>query len=403
VTPAPAGILVAAGASRRMGHDKLWIDLFGRPVWRWSLDLLLAEPSIGPIVVAVPEGAVERFAGALPPDAGDRCRLTVGGATRAESVLAALDALAAAGCPPGTPVLIHDAARPAAGGALVRRLLDVAAEAAAAVPGLAVRDSLKEVVETDAGPRAGGPVDRDRLIATQTPQLGRLGQLQSALRDALAGGDAPTDDAGVLAAAGVDVRVVAGDPENIKLTDPADLPVVAALLGRRAAPLSPPAAPSGARTGIGFDAHRLEPGRPLRLGGVAFPDAERGLAGHSDGDVALHAVIDALLGAAGAGDVGRLFPAEPAWRDADSARLLQLAVERVAGLGWRPSSLDLVIVAASPPVAPRAAEMAARIGALVAIDASSVSVKGTTSDSLGFAGSEGIAAYAAAVVVPAGE
>jgi 2-C-methyl-D-erythritol 2,4-cyclodiphosphate synthase len=150
---------------------------------------------------------------------------------------------------------------------------------------------------------------------------------------------------------------------------------------------------------VGFDAHRLEPGRTLHLGGLAFPDEPRGLVGHSDGDAALHAVIDALLGAAGLGDIGTLFPPDdPAWDGANSGELLERAIRKVAEAGWAPISIDLAIAAAHPLIAPRRGELASRVGALAGLVPEAVTVRGTTSDGLGFAGSEGIAAWAVAVV-----
>ena len=163
-----------------------------------------------------------------------------------------------------------------------------------------------------------------------------------------------------------------------------------------------PGPASGARWGIGFDAHRLVDGRPMRLAGVAFPDEPRGPEGHSDGDAALHALIDALLGAAALGDVGTLFPSDDAtWEGADSADLLARAVERLRAAGWRPATADLVIVVARPSIADRRDEIVARVAELLGVKPDAVSVKGTTSDGLGFAGSEGVAAWAMASVEPA--
>jgi 2-C-methyl-D-erythritol 2,4-cyclodiphosphate synthase len=159
-----------------------------------------------------------------------------------------------------------------------------------------------------------------------------------------------------------------------------------------------PAAISTVRAGVGVDAHRLEAGRPLRLAGLAFPDEPRGLVGHSDGDAALHAVIDALLGGAGLGDVGTLFPADDASREADSGELLRLAVEQVRAAGWEPRSVDFAIGADRPSISPRRDEMAARVAGLIGIPAGDVSVRGTTTDGLGFPGHEGIAAWAVALV-----
>jgi 2-C-methyl-D-erythritol 4-phosphate cytidylyltransferase/2-C-methyl-D-erythritol 2,4-cyclodiphosphate synthase len=231
-------------------------------------------------------------------------------------------------------------------------------------------------------------------VAVQTPQLGRLGDLRSALMR----GDF-TDEGSALAVAGVEVRIVPGEPANRKLTEPADLDVLRATLRDRAAPVQ--ATSTGLRAGIGFDAHRLAEGVPLRLGGVAWPDEPRGLAGHSDGDAALHAIVDALLGAAGLGDIGALFPPDERWSGADSGDLLRLAVERLSSAGWRPAQVDLVIVAASPAIAPRRDEIAATIAGLLGVDVAAVGVKGTTSDGLGLPGGEGIAAYAVASIEPA--
>lgn len=389
-----------------MGRDKLWIDVYGRPVWRWSLDTLLTAPELAAVAVVVPAGSRERFGEYLPQTdsaAGPRLLLADGGASRADSVAAGLEMLRDAGLGDDTLVLVHDAARPAAGPDLVRRVVEAATAPGAAhagvVPAVPVRDSLRRVMSEEGESVVVETVDRSALVATQTPQLTPLGMLREALLAAAALGMEVTDEAAALAAARHPVRVVSGDPENHKLTDLADEQLVRAVLRGRVAPLAGPVSPPrDGGVGIGFDAHRLVSGRPLRLGGLAFPDEPRGLEGHSDGDVALHAIIDALLGAGGAGDIGELFPAEERWRGADSTEMLRTAVGRVRDSGWEPASVDLVIVAARPAVAPRRAEMAAQIADALGVDASCVSVRGTTSDGLGFTGSEGIAAHAAAVV-----
>jgi 2-C-methyl-D-erythritol 4-phosphate cytidylyltransferase / 2-C-methyl-D-erythritol 2,4-cyclodiphosphate synthase len=391
-----AAVLVAAGRSRRIGTDKLWIDLWGRPVWRWSLDDLLSLAAVDRVAVVVPADAVARFASHLPPTDRDRCTLVAGGDERVDSVLAGLAALAGAGLSDETPVLVHDAARPVAGPELIERVVAAAGAAGGVVPVLPVVDTLLRV-EADA---AGESVNRREMVAAQTPQLGRLGDL----RAALGGRGTFTDEASALLAAGIAVRTVAGDPANRKLTEPADeAPLRAALRERALAGLGGPIEPPrGGRVGIGFDAHRLEAGRALRLGGVDFPDEPRGLAGHSDGDAALHALADAVLSAAGVGDLGTLFPSGDArWRGADSAELLQRSLEHVTAAGWRVSSADLVVVARRPTISPRREEMRRRIAALLGIDQQRVGVKGTTSDGLGFAGEEGIAAYAVAALEPA--
>jgi len=395
--PAVGAILVAAGVGRRMGGDKLWIELWGRPVWRWSLDALLAVPDMARVIVVVPRDAVDRFTAALPAAAMDRCVVVPGGDERADSALAGIAALTAAGLPEDAAVLIHDAARPAATSELMGRVLAAVTPTEGAIPAIELHDSLKRV---DASGRVVAVVEREGLVAAQTPQAATLVVLRAALEEAQAWSRKATDEAGALAAGGVVVHVVAGDPGNRKLTEPGDDLLLRGALGSAAQPLVAPPLGAGQRAGIGFDAHRFAGDRPLRLGGLDFP-AEAGLAGHSDGDAALHAVIDALLGAGGAGDVGMLFPSDDAqWSGADSRDLLRGAVATLAAAGWRPHSVDLTIVASHPAIAPRREEMAAAIAAACGLDAGVVSVKGTTSDGLGFAGAEGIAAYAVAVIGP---
>ena len=386
-------ILVAAGRSSRMGSDKLWADLWGRPTWRWSLDTLLSVDGLERVAIAVPADAVERFTDALPRDAG-RCLVVPGGDVRADSVIAGVWALTGAGHDDDTLVLVHDAARPALRAELVETIVAAAAGTdAAVIPVVPVVDSLKRV----RGERVVGPVEREEVAAAQTPQAARLGALRAAIEEAHAWGRPITDDAGALAAAGVPVHVVPGDPENRKLTDPGDLVAMRALLAARSTLVAPIDPGAGSRSGIGFDAHRLVEGRPMRLGGVEFPDESRGPEGHSDGDAVLHALIDALLGASQLGDIGVLFPSgADAWAGADSAELLARAVGRMRDAGWRPVSADVAIAVARPAIAPRRAEIEARIAGLLGVDPSAVSIKGTTSDGLGFAGDEGLAAWAVA-------
>ena len=268
----------------------------------------------------------------------------------------------------------------------------------AVVPVVPVVDSLKRVRND----RVVAPVEREEVAAAQTPQAARLGALRAAIEEAHAWGRPITDDVGALAAAGVPVLVIPGDPENRKLTEPSDLVTIRALLaGRASAGIGGAGTdlPAGTRVGIGFDAHRLVQGRTMRLAGLTFPDEPRGPEGHSDGDAALHALIDALLGAAALGDVGSLFPSgQAAWDGADSADLLRRAVSRLADAGWQPASVDLSIAIDRPAVAPRREEIAQRLGELLGVDVGSVSVKGTTSDGLGFTAGDGVAAWAVAAI-----
>ncbi len=389
-----AAILVAAGRSTRMGSDKLWEDLWGRPAWRWSLDVLLTDADLASVAIAVPAEAVDRFTEGLPPGEG-RCLVVPGGDSRPDSVIAGLWALTGAGHADDTLVLVHDAARPAVTRELVAAVVTAArGVSGAVVPIVPVVDSLKRV----RGERVVAPVEREEVVAAQTPQAARLGALRAAIEEAHAWGRPITDDAGALAAAGVPVHVVPGDPANRKLTEPADIVPMRAQLAAVATGVGLDAL-SGTRWGIGFDAHRLVEGRPMVLAGVAFPDETRGPEGHSDGDAALHALIDALLGAAALGDIGGLFPSdEGAWKDADSADLVTRAVERLREAGWRPAAVDLAIAVASPSIADRRDELVARVAGLLELKPAAVSVKGTTSDGLGFAGSEGLAAWAVASV-----
>jgi 2-C-methyl-D-erythritol 4-phosphate cytidylyltransferase/2-C-methyl-D-erythritol 2,4-cyclodiphosphate synthase len=391
-------VLVAAGSGRRMGGDKLWIDFSGRPAWRWGLDTLLAVPGMSWVVVVAPADALDRFRDAIPESARGRCEVVAGGEERADSALAGIAALTRAGFPEDAAVLIHDAARPAASSELMERIVNAVTPTDGAVPVVPLHDSLKHV---DNSGRVVGAFDREGLALAQTPQAATLVVLRAALEESQAWGRKMTDEAAAFGAAGIVVRSVPGEPGNQKLTEPGDEVLVGSVLAARSLPIAPPEVGEGQRAGIGFDAHRFGEGGSLRLAGIEF-SGEPGLAGHSDGDAALHALIDALLGAAGAGDIGTLYPPDDErWRKADSGDLVRGAVETLAALGWRPRSLDLTIVAARPAIAPRRAEIVARLAGLCGIEAGAVGVKGTTSDGLGFAGAEGIAAFAVAVIARA--
>ena len=391
-------VLVAAGSGRRMGADKLWIEFSGRPAWRWALDTLLSVRGMTWVVVVAPADALDRFRDAIPEAARKRCAVVAGGEERADSALAGIAALTAAGFPEDAPVLIHDAARPAASSELMERVAAAVTPTDGAVPVITLHDSLKHVDSTG---RVVAAFDREGLALAQTPQGATLVVLRAALEEAQAWGRKVTDEAAALAAGGVVVHAVPGEPGNQKLTEPGDEVLIAGVLAGRSLPIAPPEMGEGQRAGVGFDAHRFGEDGTLRLAGLEFSE-EPGLAGHSDGDAALHAVIDALLGAAGAGDIGTRYPPDDErWRNADSGDLLRRAVATLSTLGWRARSLDLTIVAVRPAVAPRQTEIAARLAELCAIDASAVSVKGTTSDGLGFAGAEGIAAFAVAVIARA--
>jgi 2-C-methyl-D-erythritol 4-phosphate cytidylyltransferase/2-C-methyl-D-erythritol 2,4-cyclodiphosphate synthase len=372
-------LILAAGRGERLGGPtpKQYLALAGAPVLRHAAAAFLRHPGVASVqVVGEAEGCAAVLAGlGIPP-------AIPGGASRQESARAGLEALA--GEAPDA-VLIHDAARPIVPARVIDAVLGaLAAGAEAAIPAVPVTDTLKR----DADGLVGETVPREGLVRVQTPQGFRYGTILAAHR--AAAGAALTDDAAVAEAAGIPVRLVPGAEENIKVTLPGDLSRAAALL---AAALVP-------RTGTGFDVHRLVPGRPLVLCGVTIP-SPLGLSGHSDADVGIHALCDALYGALAEGDIGTHFPpSEARWKDADSAAFLRHAAGRVASRGGRIANVDVTLICERPRIGPHAAAMRARLAALMDVAVSAVSVKATTTERLGFAGrGEGIAAQAAATVL----
>jgi 2-C-methyl-D-erythritol 2,4-cyclodiphosphate synthase len=284
-------------------------------------------------------------------------------------------------------VVIHDAARPLVTDSLIRRTIDAAFEAGAAIAALRASDTVKRA---DAAGRVAETLPRDRIYLAQTPQAFRVEVLRHALTIAA---DA-TDEAALAEQAGHPVQLVEGDPRNLKITTADDLALAERLLG------TAEAAPNvGIRIGNGYDLHRLVDGRPLVLGGVTIP-FDKGLLGHSDADVICHAVTDAILGAAGAGDIGRHFPdSDAAWKDADSLDLLRRAAAIVAAAGYAVVNIDVVVVAERPKLAPHVDAIRARVAGAIGCDPPQVSVKGKTNegvDSVG--GGEAIAAHAVALL-----
>jgi len=305
--------------------------------------------------------------------------------------------------PEGTElVAVHDAARPLLAPRLVEALCAAAAGSGAAIPVLSVRDTLRRA---EAGLSRGWQ-DRAGLCLTQTPQVFRIELLRRAyarLGDRAAG--APiTDDAQLVEELGAAVQLVPGDPLNFKITEPADLAVAEQLLGAAGGPFGASRLPSpDARTGLGYDVHRLVAGRRLVLGGVEIAHP-LGLLGHSDADVLCHAIGDALLGAAGLGDLGQHFPpSDPRWKGARSLDLLASIVEKVTAAGLGVVNVDAMLVCEAPPIAPHAARMRENLAGVLRLQPARVSVKATTSERLGFAGrGEGIACFATALLAPNG-
>lgn len=391
--PAPdrvAAVVVAAGRGERLRTpEKVVLPLAGRPLLAWSLRALEQAETIGPVVVVAGSHTLEAV-GRLVRDEGliKVHAIVAGGERRQDSVAAGLAAL-----PKGIEiVVIHDGARPLAEPELFDRCAAAAAERGAAIAATPVADTLKRVADQV----ITSTVDRTGLWAAQTPQAFRLELLRQAMTPG--SGETVTDEARLCEVAGLLVTVVPSSPANLKVTHAEDIPVADALLRARHGP-QPHAGPM--RTGIGYDAHRFAAGRRLVLGGVEIAH-DRGLEGHSDADVLLHAIADALLGAAGLGDIGQHFPpSDERFRDADSQLLLREVFRLVLEAGWVPGNADATLLAEAPRVAPYVPLMRERIALCLGLSASAVSVKATTNEGMGFiGGGEGIAALATATLIP---
>ncbi len=372
--PGCAAVIVAAGAGLRAGQPlpKQFALWRGKPVVRHSAEALVAA-GCSAVVVCIPAGAEEIAATAL---AGLPVQLVTGGTTRQDSVRAGLETLAAE-----SPeiVLIHDAARPCLPRAVIDRLVTALADTPGAIPVLPVVDSLCH----DVAGMMGDAADRSVLRRVQTPQAFRFVAALAAHR-AWSGAAEAGDDAQVARAAGLEVTLVEGDEALHKLTFASDFATAAPAI----------------RVGTGYDVHRLEPGEELWLCGVRI-DHTHGLSGHSDADVAIHALVDALLGAIGAGDIGQHFPpSDPQWKGAASDRFLAHAAQLVAEAGYTVGNLDLTIVCEAPKIGPHRAAMRTRLAQVLGVNMDAVSVKATTTEGLGPAGRrEGIAAHAVATVI----
>jgi 2-C-methyl-D-erythritol 4-phosphate cytidylyltransferase/2-C-methyl-D-erythritol 2,4-cyclodiphosphate synthase len=373
-------IVVAAGRGERAGSaaPKQFRRIGGKTVLAHAFDALASHPAVDGIVLVVAPGqeqvAEEALNGRAP------VATIAGGATRQQSVRAGLDHLARNGAP--AHVLIHDAARPFLPASVIDRLLHALGTAGGAVPVLPVVDTL---VRGD--DRLGDVVDRSMLNRVQTPQAFRFSEIMAAHQAWNAGMDA-TDDAQILRAAGHDVILVAGDRMLEKLTLPEDFLAAERLSTNRSV-----------RTGMGYDVHRLVEKEALWLCGIQVPHS-KGLSGHSDADVALHALVDALLGALAEGDIGSHFPpSDPQWRGAASSRFVEFARQRVDARGGSISHVDLTIICEAPKIGPHRDAMRARVAEMLSLPISRVSIKATTTERLGFTGrGEGIAAQAIATL-----
>ena len=366
--PSTTALIVAAGSGTRAGGalPKQYAMVAGKPLVAHAYAAFARHPAVDEVVVVIAAGAEAMAEAAL----GD-VPIVVGGATRRESVARGLAAVS------GARVLVHDAARPFVPAAVIDRVLAALDEAEAAMPVLAVADTLV---------RGGAVVPRDGLARVQTPQ----GFRTDALRAAHAGwpaGEEATDDAQMVRRLGGSVALVQGDAMLDKVTHPDDFAAAEARVTWET------------RSASGFDVHRLEAGEELWLGGVLIPH-DKGLSGHSDADVGLHALTDALLGTIAAGDIGTHFPpSDPQWKGADSAQFLRHAATLIADKGGRIDFVDLTLICEAPKIGPHREAMRARIGALLGLREDRVSIKATTTERLGFTGrGEGIAAQAVATV-----
>lgn len=385
-------ILVAAGQGTRMGlgYNKCFALLSGQTVLHRSLKALLGSPHVQGVVLVAAEGEQRRAAGIARAVAQEDkpVAVTPGGSTRRESVSKGLG-LVPQGC---DLVLIHDGARPLLSPQVLEDAVAAAAHFGCAAPAIPVSDTLKQADE--AGMVLATP-DRTCLWAVQTPQVFRRALIEEAHIWAAEHLPDATDDTLLVEQMGKPVKLTRGEARNLKITTPADLRIAEAFLAEEKR--------EAMRVGTGYDVHRLVAGRPLLLLGEPVP-FEKGLLGHSDADVAAHALADALLGAAGLGDIGRHFPdGDHQYKDADSMELLARVVALLAGQGWAPGNADITIVAQRPKLMPYIPSMRARTARVLNLPEAAVNVKATTTEGLGFEGEGlGISAQAVVTIVPAG-
>ena len=377
-----AALILAAGQGSRAGTDipKQFRQIGGKAVLAHSVEAFARHPAVGAVYLVIGSGQQETVRTMIGD--GQVTAIIQGADSRRGSVRAGLEAIAATGG--ADRVLIHDAARPFLSPSMIDQLLAALEQAPGAFPALPVADTL--VKSTDH--MAGDIVDRSGLYRVQTPQAFHFESIIRAHRAWDSSREA-TDDAQMLREAGHDVLMVPGDERLEKLTYPQDFARAEAQL----------ASCRTTRVGMGYDVHRLAADEELWLCGVQVPH-DRGLAGHSDADVAIHAIVDALLGALSEGDIGSHFPpSDPQWRGAASSRFLEYAANRVTERGGRMEHIDVTIICEAPKIGPHRDAMRQRISEILAIPLERVSVKATTTERLGFAGRrEGIAAQAVATI-----
>jgi len=384
-----AAIIAAGGRGVRFGADrpKQFHDIGGRSILELSVAALAASDRIQEIIVALPADHVDSGAKMLKAAIGRPVTVVAGGARRQDSVANAFARTAKA----SDIIVIHDAARPFVTRDVINRAIDGAQRHGAVVAAMAARDTVKQTGEVaeDGARLIRATIPRDSVFLAQTPQAFRRDILARALSEGREV-DA-TDEAMLVERLGVPVHVVEGDPRNIKITAPEDLAAA------KAAALQT----SLIRIGNGYDLHRLVAGRPLILAGVTIP-FELGLDGHSDADIVCHAVTDAILGAAGAGDIGRMFPdTDPKWKGADSIALLKAAVARVRERGYAVSNVDVTVIAQLPKLLPHLDAMRGNLAAALGVDPGAVSIKGKTNEGVDSMGrGESMACHAVGLIAP---
>jgi 2-C-methyl-D-erythritol 4-phosphate cytidylyltransferase/2-C-methyl-D-erythritol 2,4-cyclodiphosphate synthase len=376
-----SAIIAAGGRGSRFGRSqpKQLQMLAGVPILKRTVDAFLQGYAFDEVVVALPsELAVN------PPSYLDGVIIVEGGERRQDSVANAFSAVA----PSSQMIVIHDAARPLVSSALIERTVDAASKHGAAIAALQARDTVKR---TDGSRIIRSTIPREEVFLAQTPQAFRVGVLRDALAIASTVTDA-TDEAMLAEAAGHHVHLVDGDPRNLKITTPEDLEMAERLIGTKSSAVT-------MRVGNGYDLHRLVSGRPLILGGITIPH-EKGLEGHSDADAVCHAVTDAILGAASAGDIGGHFPdTDAAFKDANSLELLKRAVALVRAAGYGVSNVDVVVIAQQPKLSRHVDAMRASLAGAIGIEPRQVSVKGKTNEGVDATGTgEAIAVHAVALI-----
>jgi 2-C-methyl-D-erythritol 4-phosphate cytidylyltransferase/2-C-methyl-D-erythritol 2,4-cyclodiphosphate synthase len=384
-----AVIIAAGGRGTRFGGalPKQWLTLAGQTMLQRSVDAFDRHAGVHEIVVVVPADVLSADAPTpLPPTSTrKRMRYVAGGARRQDSVANGFAAVSTQ----AEIVLVHDAARPLVSEAVISRTIAGAAESGAAIAAVPVHDTVKQAEAREGAPFIARTLPRETLHLAQTPQAFRREVLAAAI--AQGGAMDVTDEAGWAERAGYPVRLVAGDPDNLKITTARDLARAEAVLGASRVP--------ALRVGTGYDLHRLVEGRPLILGGVRIP-YEKGLIGHSDADAVCHAVTDAILGAANLGDIGRLFPdTDPRWKDANSLALLADAYARVSDAGWMLVNVDIVVIAQKPKLSPHAEAIRESLATTLAVGVEAIAIKGKTNEGVDAIGrGEAIAVHAVALL-----